>query len=383
MEVEGQTIREIWQALQRPEPPDRPFPVSLATRITEAGWASTADIEDLLLMLDRRSDPPAVIDIEKFAATLNLPFRAAFSRPKYRLDDCFGHSMLSAIDAAAFCIFIERLGFRIDLTTLCARLKGAIPPVSHLCEDEISVLFYDQNRHRMPPVTLSAPHRPWRGMRTMRHKTGSGYRLEYVIDDDGEPLWLKIVAPKYRKRPETQSVTCPDCGMLYVKGLRTDEQVHRSFHRKRFAIIDPKPNRQFADALSRDLDAPWVDVSSPKWKRKAVYDRALEFKRELGYDFVQWQTDPDYDSEAVGFLFSDDEDRIVGACAFRPQPAGRGKNPWRLDWIWMCPDARRRGLLGHQWDRFRQRFGVFDIEPPISEAMQAFLRKRGCAGLIR
>ena len=327
MEIEGQTIRAIWDALQRPEPSDRPFPASLATRITETGWASTADIEDLLLMLDRRLDPPAVIDIEKFAAALDLPFRAVFSRPKHRLDDGFGHSMLSAIDTAAFCIFIERLGFRSDLTILCARLMGAIPPVSHLNEDEISVLFYEQNRHRMPPVTLSAPHRPWRGMRTMRHKTGSGYRLEYVIDDDGEPLWLKIVAPKYRKRPETQSVTCPDCGMLYVKGLRTDEQAHRSFHRKRFAIIDPKPNRQFADALSRDLDASWVDASSPKWKRKAVYDRALEFKRELGYDFVQWEIDPDHDGEAVGFLFSDDADRIVGACAFRPQPAGRGDHP--------------------------------------------------------
>ncbi|NKB79516.1 hypothetical protein HED49_15255 [Ochrobactrum daejeonense] len=86
-----------------------------------------------------------------------------------------------------------------------------------------------------------------------------GYRLEYLIDDDGEPLWLKIVAPKYRKRPETQSVTCPDCGMLYVKGLRTDEQMHRSFHRKRFAIIDPKPNRQFADALSAISTLPgWM-----------------------------------------------------------------------------------------------------------------------------
>ncbi|NKB79517.1 hypothetical protein HED49_15260 [Ochrobactrum daejeonense] len=111
----------------------------------------------MLLMLDRRSDPPAVIDIEKFAAALDLQFRAVFSRPKHRLDDGFGRSMLSAIDTAAFCIFIERLGFRIDLTILCARLKGLIPPVSHLSEDEISVLFYDQNRHRLSPVTLSAP----------------------------------------------------------------------------------------------------------------------------------------------------------------------------------------------------------------------------------
>lgn len=382
MEIEGQTIRAIWDALQRPEPRTGRSPTTLIRRIADTGWASSTDVEDLLLVLDRRSDPPAVIDVEKLAAALELPFRAVFSRPKLRLDDDCGHSMLSAIDAAALCIFMERMGFRIDVTDMCAQVRGMIPLVSHLSEDQISVLFYEQNRHRLPPVTLSAPHRPWRGMHTARHKTGAGYKLEYVTDDDGEPLWLKVTAPKYRKRPQTQSITCPDCGMLYVKGLRTDEQAHRSFHRKRFAIIDPKPNRQFADALARDLDAPWVDASSSKWKRKAVYDRALEFKRELGYDFVQWQADAAHDGDVVGFLFSDGADRIVGACGFRPQ-AGQGIRPWRLDWIWICPDARRQGQLGRQWDRFRQRFGVFDIEPPVSDAMQAFLRKRGCADLIR
>jgi hypothetical protein len=122
--------------------------------------------------------------------------------------------------------------------------------------------------------------------------------------------------------------------------------------------------------------------SVPKWKRQEVYDRALEFKRELGYDFPQWALDAGHDPDAVGFLFSDDDGRIIGACSFRPQ-SHPGERPWRLDWIWLCPSARRKGHLDRQWDRFRQRFGVFDVEPPISEAMQAFLRKRGCAHLIR
>jgi hypothetical protein len=167
-----------------------------------------------------------------------------------------------------------------------------------------------------------------------------------------------------------------------MKGSRTDELSHRSYHQQRFSIIEPKPHRRFSEALNRDLNAAWVDEKSPKWKRKEVYDRALEFKRDLGYDFAQWQTEARHDPDAIGFLFSDERGRIVGACAFRPQH-GANERPWRLDWIWICPEARRLGQLDRQWDRFRQRFGVFDIEPPISDAMQAFLRKRGYADLLR
>lgn len=382
MEIEAQTIEAIWLALQKPAAATSRRANAMDQRITTSGWASAIDIEDYLLSQDRRLDPPAVIDPTAFAKALGLPFRSVFPRPQRRSDDASGYHMLSAADTAALCIWLERLGFNIDVADLCTRVRPRLDTTTHLTDEEISVLFYEANRHRLPPITLSAPHREFRGLTTSRFKTSSGYRLEYAFDDDGHALWLNAQSPKYRRRPESVAVTCADCGMTYVKGSRSDEQLHRSFHRKRFSIIKPKPHLRFMEALDRNLDAAWVDGRSGKWKRAEVYDRALEFKRELGYDFTQWSLEAHHDPDAVGFLFADEDGRIVGACAFRPQerPAER---PWRLDWIWICPDARRLGQLERHWDRFRQRFGVFDIEHPVSDAMRTFLRKRGCADLLR
>lgn len=382
MEIEAKTIEAIWQALQRPAPVTSRRSNTMDKRVAEEGWASDTELEDYLLSQDRRLDPPAVIDLKTLAAALNLPSRWVFPRPARRNDEVYGFQKLSAVDAAALCIWLERLGFSIDVSELCDRLRGRLATSPYVTGEEISILFYQENRHRLKPVTLTAPHREWNGQNTTRYKTPHGYRVEYVADTDGQALWLTVRAPKYRKRPEPKAVECPDCGMTYVQGSRTDEQSHRSFHRKRFSIIEPRPHRRFIQARERDLNAGWVSAASPKWKRQEMYDRALEFKRELGYDFPQWALDAGHDPDAVGFLFSDDDGRIIGACSFRPQ-SHPGERPWRLDWIWLCPSARRKGHLDRQWDRFRQRFGVFDVEPPISKAMQAFLRKRGCADLIR
>ncbi|TKV70371.1 C2H2-type zinc finger protein [Rhizobium sp. AU243] len=382
MQIDAETIEAIWRALQKAAPAGSRRTNAMDERIAASGWASAVDLEDYLLSQDRRLDPPAVVDPKVLAEALGLPFRSVFPRPRRRTDDVSGYDMLSAADTAALCIWLERLGFRIDVADLCARVRPRLDATTHLTDEEISVLFYEANRHRLPPVTLSGPHREWRGMTTSRFKTSSGYRLEYVFDDDGRALRLTARSPKYRKRPESVAMTCPHCGMTYVKGSRTDEQLHRSFHRKRFSVIEPKPHRRFSEALDRDLDAAWVDARSPKWKRTEVFGRALEFKRELGYDFIQWSLEAQHDPDAIGFLFSGENGRIVGACSFRPQD-GASDRPWRLDWIWICPNARRLGQLDRHWDRFRQRFGVFDVEHPVSDAMQAFLRKRGCADLLR
>ena len=382
MEIDAKVIEAVWEALHEPAPTVPPPLDGMNERIIKTGWTSTADVDGYLLLQDRRLDRHFVVDPKTWATALGLPFRFAFPRPERRHDDCRGFEMLSASDTAALFIYLERLGFRIDVTDLCARIRPRLMTTTHLTDEEISVFFYEDNRHRTPPITISAPHGEWRGMNIARFKTSSGYRVEYAFDDDDRALWLTVFSPKYRKRPDPVLTVCPDCGMTYLKGSRTDDQSHRSFHRQRLAIIEPKPHRRFAEALDRDLDAAWVDASAPQWKRKEVHGRALEFKRELGYDFVQWGKDAVDDPSAVGFLFADDCGRIVGACAFRPRSHG-SERPWRLDWIWICPDARRQGHLDRQWGRFRQQFGVFDVEPPLSDAMQAFLRKRGCGDLIR
>ena len=381
MEMEAQAIDAIWRALQEPAPTSRSAN-AMEERIFASGWASKVDIEDYLFAQDRRLDPLTVIDVEFLIKILDLPFRRVFPRPHYRTEEVLGSKMLSVVDTVALCIWLERLGFRFDVTDLCARVRATLEAKTHLTDQEISVLFYEADRHRLPPLKLSAPHRESRGIATSRFKSPSGYRLEYARDGDGRALWLIARSPKYRKRPETVSVTCPDCGMTYLKNYRADELSHRSSHQRHFSIIDPKPHRKLQKAIDRNLNAAWVDASSSRWKREEVYDRALKFKRELNYDFTQWSLEARYDPDAIGFLFSDEEGRIIGACCFRPQDRA-GERPWRLDWIWICPGARRCGHLDRHWDRFRQRFGPFDVEHPISDAMRAFLRKRGCSDLLR
>lgn len=380
MELEPEAIKAIWQALQRPAPKATYLPTGMEGRMVGTGWVSDTEVEDFLLIQDRRLDPLEVVNPATLAAKLGIPHRTIFPRPERRNDDMYGRDQISVTDTAALCIWLERLGFRIDVSSLCNRLRPDLEGRAHLTDEEISVLFYEGNRHRLPSVSLTAPHRAWRGMRTCKFKTEGGYSVEYTEDDEGLALWLTVRSPKFRKPPETLAVVCPECEMTYVKGSRTDEREHRKSHRRWSAVVDPKPHRQFAAALERDLDASWVDAEAPTWKRKAVYEGARLFRREFGYDFVQWSVEDDPD--AVGFLFSDEEGRITGACAFRQQQANDAR-PWKLDWIWLCPGARRLGLLSRQWDRFRQRFGVFDIETPISDAMKAFLLQRGCRELIR
>ncbi len=380
MELEAEVIKAIWQALQQPAPKSSWVATGMEDRMVATGWVSDSEFEDFLLLQDRRLDPPIVVDLASLPQKLGIPRRAVFPRPERRNDDVTGYQKIATTDVAALCIWLERLGFCIDVSSLCSRIRPALEMRSHVTDEEISVLFYDKNRHRMNSVTVVAPHRRWRGMSTTKHKTEGGYRIAYTADDDGIAMSLTVRAPKFRKPKPTQRVECPDCGMTYVKGLRLDDREHRRSHRRWAATAEPKPRRQFILAIKRDFDAAWVDVDSPKWKRQAVYERARLFRREFGYDFTQWSVESD--PEAIGFLFCDSEGRITGACAFRLKRS-TGERPWRLDWIWLCPSARRVGQLSEQWDRFCQRFGVFDIEPPVSEAMKTFLRKRGAGNLIR
>ncbi len=46
-----------------------------------------------------------------------------------------------------------------------------------------------------------------------------------------------------------------------------------------------------------------------------------------------------------------------------------------MQWVWLHPYMRRKGCLTRAWPIFAERFGQFDCEPPLSDAMQTFLEK--------
>jgi hypothetical protein len=119
-----------------------------------------------------------------------------------------------------------------------------------------------------------------------------------------------------------------------------------------------------------------VTDESSNTARKAVEKLAWYFKREEGYDFVQYLA-TERDPEARAFLFTaqdwgrDDAEASVGlgACCFTRRDCGRA-----LQWIWLHPYVRRQGILTKVWPFFRERYGDFVVEPPLNDGMKGFMK---------
>lgn len=59
------------------------------------------------------------------------------------------------------------------------------------------------------------------------------------------------------------------------------------------------------------------------------------------------------------------------------EKTGKDGIHWSLDWIWLHPFARNKGISSQHWAHFEQMFGNgFLVQPPHSPAMKAFLEKR-------
>jgi hypothetical protein len=127
--------------------------------------------------------------------------------------------------------------------------------------------------------------------------------------------------------------------------------------------------------------------------RKAVYACARRFQREFGYDFVQYghegrETDPlsrafvwtdgwfSSGGSAIALPTKRLPRLVVGAGCFRWREWKNHAPSWGLQWVWFHHLARRKGNLTSAWPYFRARFGNFAVEPPVSAAMGAFLRKQ-------
>jgi hypothetical protein len=111
---------------------------------------------------------------------------------------------------------------------------------------------------------------------------------------------------------------------------------------------------------------------------REMYERAVRFKRDFGYDFIQWpyvDKRSDIDSSWVGYLFAAQDGTIDGACGFQQQD-----DEWVLAWAWIRPERQRSGLLATRWSSFVAQFGDFWIEHPLSDAMQAFFTRHATPG---
>jgi hypothetical protein len=113
--------------------------------------------------------------------------------------------------------------------------------------------------------------------------------------------------------------------------------------------------------------------------REAVVRFARYFRREFGYDTIQYseryEADPD---QCQAFLFGDQgypEKTFFGACCFRYRHYRDSEPMWALQWAWLHPYMRSKGILKRNFPLFVERFGKIWIEPPLSSAMAGFIEK--------
>ncbi len=142
-------------------------------------------------------------------------------------------------------------------------------------------------------------------------------------------------------------------------------------------------NEKTLDRNFRQIASPWwstsmtlVSPDSPFALRMGVEMYARYFRKEFGYDFVQF--DAKEEGPYVAYLLSDSNDEYwVGATCFRWREFRDAEPGWAMQWVWVHPFARNRGCLSLHWKSLEQLFGKsFHVEPPLSPAMEKFLRRR-------
>lgn len=374
-------ILEELIALLREQRQPRARPPMLSDREREllrTGIIYMTDFEDLVLETEARGAHGLGPLIDALAEHFAIPIRYIYQKPRFANGDCIGWRGLQATDAAALLVMLEEVGLCVDPERLVTRLARPLQKKDLLTASEISLYGYERQRHRMKVSLRSDLNVTQHSWREERFKGVNGYRFKLILAG-GKAYRLEVTGPKHRNIKPRQEVTCEYCGMTYTKGNLESSLNHRREHARLKRLLEPRPDRNFANRLQRHPSPELVDTSSPFWMHQEVYERALRFKREFHYDFVQWngcqskKATPTYQ----GHLFADHTGTyppgsIVGACAFAHR---QGK--WSLDWVWVIPSMRRKGILSHRWQAFLERYGDFDIEHPLSEAMEAFVRRNG------
>jgi hypothetical protein len=355
-------------------------------RSVEGGWFPNYQIKDLLGDFGEggwNSGHRLKDHVDELLAVAGVSMETYFSRPCHSSRSVIGGDGLRAANMAAFLAFLERCGLDIDPSPLVERILPEVKKLQAVSAAELRVLWYAGERHKTDVLLLTAA-----GEHQHSHeeqfKTRTGYKIDAVFA--GEQVYrLWVFAPRHRRRSRPEDTTCEKCGYRWYKGDPESSYYHRREHKKRFVVLEPTPHPKFLLDLENGAgpEVEMVTYMSPSWRHREMYERALAFQREFGYDFCQWEHPKGAkDESGIGFLFNDDtgvfgHGAIVGACAFRWRTWEDAPHGWAMQWIWLAPGARRRGVLTRRWPMLRERFGAFHLESPLSEAMMAFAVKNG------
>lgn len=387
IELKSDTLQYLCDIFsQVPRSPNYVKATNYFNKLLKRGWVFVSDIEDFLLVLDNRLCGSIFRSHDLFRQ-FDIPIESVCSRPKLIASSTLSFHAMRPEYFVYYLIQLERIGFQVDAQRFVDKLRPAITQRSkdRFTIAELEIFWYAKTRFKNDDMLLvSDRSNEFYNDPDQMRKLPNGFKVSFYHDEQKETLqMLRIRAPKFRKRAKPVSVTCKKCGYEWERGDPESSLLHRREHARRMNCLDPKPlTKMLIELGEKGSEAEIVTWTSEKWKHKEMYRRALAFKWELRFDFTQWSSDGNEDPDAHGFLFTGEAGEIVGACAFRDRST-KDKKRWGLQWVWICPKERRKGHLDKRWPIFRKRFGDFVVESPVSEAMQAFLRKHGDTELTR
>jgi hypothetical protein len=381
--IEAKTLNFLWSALKAPIRTSNTAKAERMFRnVIKKGFAFRTDIEDITGLLDPRLDSND-FRVMEFAKVLGINMESICFRPSAIANEVSLYEALTIENSCLFLILLEQMGFRVAPENFVKLLLPAIKSRKKkiFTWAETQLFWYEKFRHKKEAITFQVGEPRW-AKSSESFITEAGYKVELAADEQNELRSLTISAPNYRKAAQLIHTHCPQCGQEWYKGDPESSANHRTQHKLILSYSEPKPIPELLEERKSNPDAELVTNSSPAWKQREIYLRARAFKREFRYDFIQWHDiKGDDDPDVHGFLFANEAGAVVGACAFRKQDNPEAKL-WRLDWVWVCPKERRNGHLALRWPMFKERFGDFYIEHPVSDDMVAFAHKQGDAAFL-
>lgn len=373
MDVSAALLGALLKALEMPEHHrSAGSGARLLARTATEGYLPEWRLEDYLLDTDPRlARPYSGLDIMELAKAANLHQRNITHRPRATSNSVTFSASWTAEDAAGLLILLECLGFHVDPSPLVDALLPKLPSRGMITEAQLDVLWYARTRGRRSVQLDVVPKAPRRSIKEFT--TSHGYKVEGWLSADGDPVQVAVRGPKYRKLKAPVETVCKHCGFVWYRGDPDSSAAHRREHKERMIFLDPAPDPRMVEAMRTEAEPERVTWLSPKWKQDALDDRARLFRLETHYSFVGWGAAYENDQKAQGFLMTRADGAIVGCAVFRWRHYSDAPSAWALQWVWVCPAARRTGVLRARWSAFRSEFGDFVIERPISEGMRGFL----------
>ena len=127
-----------------------------------------------------------------------------------------------------------------------------------------------------------------------------------------------------------------------------------------------------------DLDIGLTSFAEVNFKsslevKEVVQQFGYYLYKEMNYDFVLFRAQEENEDNFDAYLIP--SPTCLGFCcgvAFFRRRAGPV-----LNWVWIHPYDRRKGLLTKLWPTLKQKYGHIAVKGPFSLGMECFLEKQG------